>query len=114
MRAVLHFVVSSILCSSLLFAVVPMQAGVPKIEKPKCCAKMNAKTTADDCAQHAPKSDQEKQCCAACVICVALLPTSARGFVYPPTGDESFARFLVRELIRSDRPQVPPPRSSVA
>jgi hypothetical protein len=91
-----------------------MQAAAPKIEKTKCCAKTNAKTTADDCAQHAPKSDQEKQCCAACVICVAVLPTSAMEFVYPPTGDQSFARFLVRELIRSDRPQVPPPRSSVA
>jgi hypothetical protein len=97
----------------LLLAVVPVQAA-PKIEKTKCCAKTNAKTTADDCAQHAPKSDQEKQCCAACVICAAVLPISAMGFVYPPTGDESFARFLVRELIRSDRPQVPPPRCSVA
>jgi ferredoxin len=91
-----------------------MQAAAPKIEKTKCCAKMKAKAGGDDCAQHAPKSDQEKQCCAGCVICVAVLPTSAMAFVYPPTGDESFARFFVRELIRSDRPQVPPPRCSVA
>jgi hypothetical protein len=113
-RAILHFVVSSILCSSLLLAVVPMQAGVAKIEKPKCCATMKAKAAADDCAHHPPKSPQEQQCCAACVLGLAILPTSAMAFVYPPTGDESFARFLVRELVRSDRPQVPPPRCLVA
>jgi hypothetical protein len=97
----------------LLLAIVPLQAA-PKIEEPKCCAKMNAKAGTDDCAQHAPKSDQEKQCCAACVVCVAVLSSSAMAVVYPPTGDQSFARFLVRELIRSDRPQVPPPRFSIA
>ena len=113
-RAILHFVVSSVLCSSLLFAVVRAQAAAPKIEKTKCCAKMNAKAGTDDCARHAPKSDQEKQCCAACVIGPAVLPASAIRFGYPPTGDQLFARFVVRELVRSDRPQVPPPRFSVA
>jgi hypothetical protein len=98
----------------LLFAVVPVQATTSGIEKPKCCANMNAKAGADDCAQHAPKSDQEKQCCAACVIGLALLPASAVALIFPPTGDESFAGFLVRELIRSDRPQVPPPRAAIA
>jgi hypothetical protein len=98
----------------LLLAVVPVQATASKIEKSKCCSTMKPTAAAEDCAQHAPKSDPEKQCCAACAIGLAIVTASGMGFVYPSTGDESFASFLVRELIRSDRPQIPPPRSSVA
>jgi hypothetical protein len=113
-RAFLQFVVSSVLCGSLLFAVVPVQASARPTEDVKCCAKMKAKAETENCANHAPKSDQEKQCCAACVFCVADFVAPAIPFIYPSTGSEAFRDFVCRELVRSDKPQVPPPRFSVA
>jgi hypothetical protein len=67
---------------------------------------------ANDCGHHAPKSNQEKECCiGACGFCFALffIPTSP--LIYPPSGEESFARLLIREHVRSQRPPVPPPRA---
>ncbi|MCA1660016.1 MAG: hypothetical protein LC642_05700 [Verrucomicrobiaceae bacterium] len=72
---------------------------------------MKADVAADGCARHVPKSDQEKQCCNGCVICLATLASVATPFVYPPTGEESFAAFVSREHDRSHRPPVPPPRA---
>jgi hypothetical protein len=112
-RAILSFLVSSALCASLLFAFVPAQAASLPVEKASCCAKMEAKAEAGGCAKHAPKSDQEKQCCTDCGFCLAALVTRAAIFVYPPNGDQSFRTFVLREFVRSDKPRVPPPRSAL-
>jgi hypothetical protein len=69
---------------------------------------------AHDCDRHAPKSDQDKQCCLGCVFCLAAVLSTTSPVVYPPAGEESFAAFVARELVRSRRPQVPPPRSLAA
>jgi hypothetical protein len=109
MRAALRFLVCLLISCSIAFAAVPTQVAVPQMEKADCCAKLKANATGG-CDRHAPKSNEDKQCCSLCAFCVAILATTTP-FVYTPTGEESFASFLNRELIRSDRPPVPPPRA---
>jgi hypothetical protein len=111
MRAALRFLVCLLTSASIAVAIVPAQAVVPQVVKAGCCAKMKMDAQADDCGHHAPKSDQEKECCAACVHCVAILSSATRPFVYPPTGEESFAALSIREHVLSHRPPVPPPRA---
>ncbi|MEA3186618.1 MAG: hypothetical protein QOD99_448, partial [Chthoniobacter sp.] len=110
MRATLRFLLCLFLSCSIGFAAVPRQvAPVPEIEKTSCCAKMKAASVAHDCDRHAPKSDQDKQCCALCAFGLALVATLATPFVYPPVGDETFAAYVSSEHSRSQRPPVPPP-----
>jgi hypothetical protein len=111
MRAALRFSVCLLLSCSIAVAAVPAPMPVRPIEKTDCCAKMNAKSAVHDCDRHAPKSDQEKQCCASCAFCVALYAAFAAPFVYPPVGEETFAAFTLSEQRRSQRPPVPPPRA---
>jgi hypothetical protein len=111
MQPVVRILVCLVVTCSLALAAVPAQIGLPIIEKSGCCAKMKAGAKAHDCERHAPKSDNEKQCCALCALGCAILSTAATAFVYPPTGDEQFAAFLSSEHLRSERPPVPPPRA---
>jgi hypothetical protein len=106
-----RFLVCLLVSCSIAFAVIPPQIPAAQPEKASCCAKMNTDTATDGCGHHAPKSDSDKLACSGCVFCLtAVLPTTIP-FVYPPTGEESFATFLSRELLRSHRPPVPPPRA---
>ena len=111
MRAVLRLLVCLVTSASIAVAVIPAQAAVPQVVKAGCCAKMKMDAQANDCGHHAPKSDQEKECCAACVFGLALFFTPATPFVYSPSGEESFASLSIHEHVRSDRPPVPPPRA---
>jgi hypothetical protein len=110
MRAVFRFLVCLAISCAIALAVTPAQSAVPIVEKADCCAKVKMGGQANDCGHHAPRSDQDKQCCAGCVFCLAILVRTAP-FVYPPTGEESFAAFSMREHVRADRPPVPPPRA---
>ncbi|HKP01813.1 MAG TPA: hypothetical protein VJU77_00495 [Chthoniobacterales bacterium] len=114
MRTALRFLVYALTSCSIAFAVTPAQSPLPQTEKTGCCAKVKTERVTDGCPRHEPKSDQEKQCCGGCVFCLAILSAPATPFVYPPTGEESFAAFAARELVRPHRPQVPPPRLPVA
>jgi hypothetical protein len=111
MRAVLRLLVCLLTSASIAVAVIPAQAVVPQAMKAGCCAMLKLGAPANDCGQHAPKSNQEKECCAACAFCVALFLIPAVPFLYPPSGQESFATLALREHVRSDRPPVPPPRA---
>lgn len=111
MRATLRLLVCLVISASIAVAVIPAQAAVPQLVKAGCCAKMTMDAQASDCGQHAPKSEQDKECCAACVFGLALFFTSATRFVYPPSGEESFATLSICEHVRSHRPPVPPPRA---
>jgi hypothetical protein len=111
MRAVLRLLLCLLLSCSIAFAVVPREPLVPAIEKTDCCAKMKMESAAHDCERHAPKSDQDQQCCAFCAFGLAVLASSATPFVYPPVGDETFAAYISSEHSRSQRPPVPPPRA---
>jgi hypothetical protein len=110
MRAALRFLICLLVSCSIAFAAIPVQVPVPQIEKASCCAKMKGEAATDGCDRHAPKSNEDKQCCSLCAFCVAILATTAP-FVYAPTGEQFFAAFLNREQIRSHRPPVPPPRA---
>ena len=111
MRAAFRLLVCLVTSASIAVAVIPAQAVAPQVVKAGCCAKMKMDAPANDCGHHAPKSNQEKECCAACVFCVAVLSPATTPFVYPPTGSESFAVLSIREHVRSHRPPVPPPRA---
>jgi hypothetical protein len=112
MQAALRLIFSLAICVSMPLAILPAQAAISQIEKADCCAKINSAAPANDCDQHAPKSEQDKQCCAACVFGLGLFLSTATPFVYPPIGEESFATLSIREHVRSHRPPVPPPRLS--
>jgi hypothetical protein len=111
MRGALRFLICLVISCSLALAAIPAQAPVAQIEKASCCAKMKTKSATNGCDRPAPKSDQEKQCCAACAFGCALFVASATPFIYPPVGEETFAAFLSREHTRSQPPPVPPPRA---
>ena len=111
MRAVPRLLVCLLTSASIAVAVIPAQAVVPQVVKAGCCAKMKMDAPANDCGHHAPKSDPEKECCAACVFGLALFFTPATPFIYSPSGEESFASLAIHDHVRSDRPPVPPPRA---
>lgn len=92
---------------SLALAAMPARAAAPQV-KAGCCAKMAKDAAANDCGQHAPKSD-DKQCCSMCAFCVALL-SATTPFIYSPSGKESFPELSAGAHVRPDRPPVPPPR----
>jgi hypothetical protein len=97
--------------SSIALAAVPSQVPVPPAEKKSCCAKMKMESAAPECERHAPKSEQDQQCCALCALGCGLPATFATPFIYPPVGDETFAAYISSEHTRSQRPPVPPPRA---
>src|SRR5437667_10713737 len=111
MRAVLRLLVCLVTSASIAVAVIPAQAAVPQAVKAGCCAKMKMGLQGNDCGHHAPKSEPDKQCCSGCVFCFAVLLPAPMRFVYPPTGEESFATLSIRDHVRSHRPPVPPPRA---
>jgi hypothetical protein len=114
MRATsLRFLLCLLISCSIAAAAIPSRtsAPVPQTEKTDCCAKMKTESATRECDRHAPKSDQDKECCALCTIGLALVATFAAPFVYPPVGDETFAAYLSSEHSRSQRPPVPPPRA---
>jgi hypothetical protein len=109
MRAALRVLLWLAISLSLTLAAIPTKATAAQV-KVGCCAFMKMDQQMNDCDQHAPKPNEDQQCCSMCVFCLAVLPVTT-AFVYPQTGDESFASLSVHERSRSDRPPVPPPRA---
>ena len=104
MRTALRLLICLAIFSSLGLAAVPTRVAAEQV-KIGCCAKMKKEAEAKDCGQHAPKSNEDKQCCSLCVFCLATVASMATPFVYPSTGEESFAAFISREHARSHRPR---------
>lgn len=111
MRGPFRLLICLLTSASIVVAVIPAQAAVPQVVKAGCCAKVKMDASANDCGHHAPRSNQEKECCVACVFGLALFFTPATPFVHAPSGEESFATIAIREHVRSSRPPVPPPRA---
>ena len=109
MRTAVRLLMCMAISSSLALAAMPAQAAAPQVKK-GCCAAKKIDPQVNDCDQHAPKSNEDKQCCSMCAFCIAVLAMKT-SFVYPPTGQESFAILSISERIRSDQPPVPPPRA---
>lgn len=100
-----------VLSCSIAFAAIPRQAPLPETEKTSCCSKKKTESAGRACDHRPPKSNQDRQCCAACQFGLSLFVTAGAPFVYPPVGNESFAAFIASERTRSHRPPVPPPRA---
>jgi hypothetical protein len=116
-RRALRFFVCLTIASSIALAAVPAEVPVAQTEKKSCCAKMKMESAARECERHAPKSEQDQQCCALCALGCGLPATFATSFIYPPVGAETFAAYIPSEHTRSQPPPVPPPRvwfSSIA
>jgi hypothetical protein len=111
MRAIFRLLLGLAVSVSIAATMLPARGAVPQPEKASCCAKMKMDAPTKGCEHHAPKSEQDKQCCAACSICLALFLIRATPFLYPPAGEESYATLSARAHIRSHRPPVPPPRA---
>jgi hypothetical protein len=111
MQAVLRFLVCLAISCSIGLGAVPLQINLPRAENAGCCAAMKAHANTHECERHTPKSEDDKQCCAACALGCAVLVTAGTPFIYPSTGEERFAVFIAFERLRSDRPPVPPPRA---
>jgi hypothetical protein len=80
-----------------------------------CCAGMESSHhPKNDCGGKAPQSKEDRQCCAACALGLALCPEEAAGLLVSPEGDERFAVLILNERSRSDRPPTPPPRAAFA
>jgi len=109
MRTALGLLLSLAISCSLALAAIPAQAAAPQV-KVGCCASMKMDPQVNDCDQHAPKPNEDQQCCSMCAFCLAVL-SATTPFVYPPAGKESFATVSISERVRSDRPPVPPPRA---
>jgi hypothetical protein len=97
--------------SSIASAVIPARIVAAQPAKSTCCAKAKKDAPAKDCEHQAPRSDQDKQCCVACPLCLALFLTRTNPFVYPTSGRESFAAISARADALPHRPPVPPPRA---
>jgi hypothetical protein len=111
MRGTFRFLLCLLLSCSIAFAAIPRPPLVSEFQKADCCAMMKPESVTHDCDRPAPKSDQDKQCCALCAFGLALVAAIATPFVYPPVGDETFAAYVSSERSRSQRPPVPPPRA---
>jgi hypothetical protein len=97
---------------SLLSLFAPVTRAVTvRSTKADCCAKMKIGDAQHDCGKQAPKSKQERQCCAACAIGLTLLLSPGKPFFYPPSAGNPFATYSALDYSRSDRPPVPPPRT---
>ena len=99
MRTLLRLLICLAISCSLGLAAIAARGGLSQA-KTGCCAQIEKDVEAKDCGQHSSKSNDDKQCCSMCVFCAAILATKTP-FVYPPTGEESFATLLVREHVRS-------------
>ena len=112
MRTVTALVILLALFASLGPLAQPLQSALPLPGRSDCCAKMNEPQ--NDCGKQAPKSKQDRQCCATCVIGLGLFIAGATPLATTQPGDESFPLYRLQERSRSERPPTPPPRLSVA
>src|ERR1700741_2516470 len=111
MRAGFRLLVVAAMSISLLSLFTPVTPAVTvRPAKADCCARMNMGDDQNDCGKQAPKSTQDRQCCAACAIGLTLFLSPAKPFFYPPLTGNLFASYFAVEHSRSDRPPVPPPR----
>ena len=110
-RGALRSLVFLVLTCGLTIMAAPRHPLAPEIAKTDCCALMAAAASSHECERHTPKPDPDQDCCANCPFSLAILATANTPFVYPPTGDETFAAYISAGHFLPHRPPVPPPRA---
>jgi hypothetical protein len=111
MVATLRLMMLIALCASLITIVMPSRtpAAIPS-PKAECCAHMQMDGEQSDCSHHAPKTNQDRQCCSGCAVCLSLFLNAKTPFLFPPSAGELLAIASARNIVRTQQPPVPPPR----
>jgi hypothetical protein len=99
---------------SMAVAILPLRANVARPVKASCCAETQAQSSQKHCPKHMPKGQSDQQCCAACIVGMAVFIGGTAPLLLPPHADQTFAGYNFDEHLRSERPPVPPPRLAVA
>jgi hypothetical protein len=104
-----------ILLASAL-AVVSMAAPVrshePQSETVCCCAQMTEEGGTADCGNQTMPSKPDQPCCYPCAMGFSFLLATQDLFVRPSVPEYFLTLTGARQISRSDRPSVPPPRST--
>jgi hypothetical protein len=111
-RRIISILSAASLCLGIFSINVPLGAE----EAPTDCCQM-AQTGSATVNEHPgcpANSSQEKQCCAACSVCLVFVASVNGVLLFPPASGERMGDPGAKNLTRNDRPPVPPPRGWVA
>src|SRR5437870_12316342 len=100
-----------IVASSIFAVTLPVRGTVPPQPQHRmsCCAHMAREH--GHCGGGEPVKSQDRQSCAACVVCLSLFLASASVFIFSPKRGEKLLGEIAASSTRSDRTPVPPPRA---
>jgi hypothetical protein len=105
-------------CFVLIVGVSVLAVGLPtRAEMPQkppqhrmsCCAHVPGER--GHCGGSEPLKSQDRQCCAACNLCLSFIAASTYPFVFSSDPGEKVFGEIAASSSRSDRPPVPPPRA---
>ena len=110
MQRLLGILLAALMATAITFASVPVRAAARTAQQASCCASMKMDARLMDCVHQTPPSEEEKRCCAACPLFLAVLLNAEETLFHPPLGEGRFVSALLVDYFRSDQPAVPPPR----
>jgi hypothetical protein len=110
MRTATALLLFCALIISLGPVIQPAAGAVAQSVKASCCVKMEAGQEQSDCGQQKPKSKEDRQCCAACTLGLALYFDRPARLLAPSAREEIFTALILQSRSRSERPPTPPPR----
>jgi hypothetical protein len=77
-----------------------------------CCSHMTPESDGNNCCGEPIKS-QGQQCCSSSGFGMSLLPSNSMQLVFRESDGEKLVGKDVSQLLRTERPPVPPPRLTV-
>jgi hypothetical protein len=109
LRAIIFVTLS--LC--IISLTLPAQAELSAHHAAKCWCCTHDSDIADKIDNHCkePVQSQDRQCCVACPLGLALIASTAQKFVFPKRHGHRFGDGDSFEPSRPHRPPVPPPRA---
>ena len=111
-RGAIRSLIFLVLTCALTVMAAPRKPFALETVKTDCCAlTAAAAASSHECEHQLPKPDPDQDCCASCPFGLAILATANTPFVYPPTGNETFAAYISSGQVLPHRPPVPPPRA---
>jgi hypothetical protein len=95
---------------SIVAITLPAQAAPPVAQEMSCCATSPSNGSHHD-EGNQPGNAQDRPCCPACALALALFLAPSAPWLFPPTGREFFSMAPADLASRLDQPPVPPPRA---